>query len=271
MNLTDYRKYLGLSYSDEERVELFKIRLFNYLRDINISISNSEYFQFCNLIGVTALSSSYDRRKDVIRVLLSFESDFKRLLFGCVALIHSIIYKSDARKLACILEGCLDSCEIPFEVIEDDDGYFVFPKGAQELDAALVSQPLLWMESYPKSREVFIQALKKYSTPNSNDARTIADEFRKALEGFFQEFFNSQKSLENLKSEYGSYLKGHGIPKEIASNLENLLQLYTNYMNNYVKHKDNASDELLEYIMYQTGNIIRLLIQLKNSDEAPLG
>ena len=34
-------------------------------------------------------------------------------------------------------------------------------------------------------------------------------------------------------------------------------------MNNYAKHHDKTSINVLEYIMYQTGNIIRLLITLK--------
>ena len=35
-------------------------------------------------------------------------------------------------------------------------------------------------------------------------------------------------------------------------------------MNDYAKHRDATSDTLLEYLMYQTGNIIRLLITLKS-------
>jgi hypothetical protein len=34
-------------------------------------------------------------------------------------------------------------------------------------------------------------------------------------------------------------------------------------MNSYAKHHDKAGENALEYIMYETGNIIRLLINLK--------
>lgn len=42
---------------------------------------------------------------------------------------------------------------IPFEVLNDEEGYFIFPKGAKELDNALVSQPLEWLKEYPKAHK----------------------------------------------------------------------------------------------------------------------
>ena len=90
--------------------------------------------------------------------------------------------------------------------------------------------------------------------------------FRKALETFFQEFFNCSKSLENFKADYGNYLKQNGIPKEIAGNFEALLQAYTKFINNYAKHHDKTGKNVLEYLMYQTGNTMRLLLTLKQED-----
>ena len=85
----------------------------------------------------------------------------------------------------------------------------------------------------------------------------------KHLKASFKCFFGSEKSLENYKSEYGAYLKQQGVPAEISNNFESILQAYTNYINNYAKHHDRAGLNVLEYIMYQTGNIIRLLITLE--------
>lgn len=104
--------------------------------------------------------------------------------------------------------------------------------------------------------------MREYAESNSQNASDVADLFRKALETFFKEFFHTDKSLENCKSEYGSYLKQKGVPKELAGNFETMLQSYTNYMNEYAKHRDATSNTILEYIMYQTGNIIRLLLTL---------
>lgn len=152
---------------------------------------------------------------------------------------------------------------IPCEVYEENGSYFVFPKGAEELDDALISEPLMWLQEYSNAHKAFVKALKAYSKTTEEDASDVADLFRKALEAFFQEFFNSSKALENMKSEYGSYMKAKGFPSEISNNLETLLQSYTSFINGYAKHHDKTSKYMLEYVMYQTGNIIRLLITLE--------
>ena len=80
---------------------------------------------------------------------------------------------------------------------------------------------------------------------------------------------SSQNGVHHFKSIYGNYLFKAGIPKEIASNFETLLQTYRNFMNGYAKHHDKTELNVLEYLMYQTGNIIRLLITLKQAEPAP--
>ena len=77
---------------------------------------------------------------------------------------------------------------------------------------------------------------------------------------------SSQNGVHHFKSIYGNYLFKAGIPKEIASNFETLLQTYCNFMNGYAKHHDKTELNVLEYLMYQTGNIIRLLITLKQAE-----
>ena len=56
------------------------------------------------------------------------------------------------------------------------------------------------------------------------------------------------------------------MPAEISNNFEWLLQSYAKYMNEYAKHHDKTNKNALEYIMYQTGNIIRLLITLRKGE-----
>ena len=81
---------------------------------------------------------------------------------------------------------------------------------------------------------------------------------------YLERLFKSSKSLENIKSEYGSYMKNKGVPTELRNNFETLLQSYTNFMNGYAKHHDKTSKDVLEYIMYQTGSLIRFIITLNN-------
>ena len=171
--------------------------------------------------------------------------------------------KSIKEKLWQDVRRMLEDSHIQYDLLEDNDTFFIFPKGAKELDNALVSQPLEWLSNYPKSESAFVKALKLYADSSDLNASDVAEAFRKSLETFFQEFFNSDKSLENLKSEYGQFLKNCNVPAEISNNFQSLLNSYALFMNNYAKHHNKTSKNVLEYIMYQTGNIIRLLITLK--------
>ena len=164
------------------------------------------------------------------------------------------------------LLSSLDDLRIQYEIIEDEDGEFIFPKGVPEMDDALVSQPLRWLNGYPKAERAWGKALRNYAEAADENASDVADLFRKALEAFFMDFFATDKSLENCISEYGTYLKSRGIPKEISNDFQKLLKGYTDFMNEFAKHRDATSDAVLEYLMYQTGNIMRLLLTLKQKE-----
>ena len=277
MDWLDYREKLGIGFNDKDKVAYFKSVLFNvidYLGKLESQITTEECMLYCNITGTSVSeisriqSNSYYSYYEAMVRLLSYHSDkLENLLAYYVAFVncqtdsaHKRFKRMDFINILCKV---LTQAHILYEVFEDKDGYFIFPKGIPEFDNALVSQPLHWLGKYPNAEKAWSKALREYSEATSANASDVADKFRKALETFFQEFFGGRKSLENYKGDYGAYLKAHGIPKEISGNLESLYQAYTNYMNNYAKHRDATSDKVLEYLMYQTGNIMRLLMTLK--------
>lgn len=275
MDWLDYREKLGIGFNDETKVRHFFTKIFNVLEDLkpemDLQISENEYYIFCNMTG-TAMTHGYLYGEGFSLILSTLENHskgFKDFLSYYIAFINcqkdngsKKWTKENFKNVICNL---LTESHIPFELMEDNGNYFIFPKGAKELDDALVSENLEWLKEYPLSQKAWIAALKEYSEASELTASETADKFRKALERFFQEFFKSEKSLENLKSEYGAFLSSKGVPAELKNNFEKLLESYTNYINNYAKHHDRASQNVLEYIMYQTGNIIRLLITLNQS------
>ena len=156
---------------------------------------------------------------------------------------------------------------IQYDIYKDEDGYFIFPKGVSEFDNALVSEPLEWLVDYPKAEKSWAKAVREYSNKNVDNVSDIADLFRKALETFLQDFFHEEtKSIEKFLSIYGSYLKENGIPSEISNNFMKVLDGYNLFMNHCAKHHDATNEKVLEYLMYETGNIIRLLITIKGSN-----
>ena len=272
MHFLDYKKNLGIAIDDEIKVEFFINKMFNSLNYLNSNgnmvITDEEFFDFFNMSGVDMIMYE-DGYEGIISVLQDHTDSLEDFLPYYVVFINCLedldCREWDKQYFYELICKQLKESQIPFEIREDEDGYFIFPRGATELDDALVSENLQWMKEYPKARAAFIKALKEYANQNEQNASDIADKFRKTLESFFQEFFDSEKSLENYKSEYGDYLKKHGVPAEISNNFESILQTYTNYINNYAKHHDRTGLNVLEYIMYQTGNIIRLLITLEKN------
>lgn len=276
MKWIDYREKLGLAFNDDDKFRALQNNINTYFRtvisDTRFDYSTENYSVFALITGIRmerdfpkrAVTNALDRCEntaDLISTYVAFCNscdEHKRN--------YSIVFLTDM----------LEQFSIAYELIKDDDGTFIFPKGAKELDDGLVSQPLEWLNDYPNAQKAFIKALRAYSDATDETASETADQFRKALESFLQEYFSSTKSLENFnkgnanekadKGIYGTYLVSKGIPRELANDISNNLQSYTNFMNNYAKHHDKTSKKVLEYFMYQTGNIIRLLITLKHEE-----
>lgn len=281
MDFLDYREALGIAFCDGEKFDYFLKKVFNVLNIIEKEtftfgcMSYEEYYSFFDSIGESVnINYSADDYSlmftHALSILRKHTNNIGDFLSYYISLANSFeVEKEDPdfwvrKNFINCLTSKLDEAHIPFDLLEDDNQqFFVFPKGVKELDNALVSQPLEWLKQFPGAEKAWVKALKSYADATEANASDVADLFRKTLETFFREFFKGNKSLENYKKDYGDYLKGKGIPAEISNNLETLLQAYTNFINNYAKHRDATSNKVLEYLMYQTGNTIRLLITLE--------
>lgn len=280
MKWMDYQKRLGLNFDDNRKALRFYAQMHNYFDDAaSIDFDRNIEKIFCNMIGVPivpdedpfALFGNQPQGLQRAWIYLSKrQTYFLDFLSCCVALINSYPKKQKAIKnrLRDALLDALDDCQVSYEIFNDEDGMFIFPKGAKELDDALVSQPLEWLIAYPKSHTAFVKALKEYSEATPDNASNVADKLRKALETFFQEFFGGGRSLEKYMSDhtYEQYLDQCGVPTDLRDEFKNTVNAYTKFINNNAKHHDKTELNVLEYLMYQTGNIIRLLITLKQEE-----
>lgn len=276
MKWADYRERLGLGFDDKSKFDALKNKFCNFASNLDRKrYSHNDccaYFIAIDKLWDTSYDSSY-------QVSNSFQecSSLKEVILNAVALYNS--YKVDQlsdnnrkyfkNEILIFLKKSLEDLNIPFELINEDYDIFVFPKGVTDFDENLISAPLSWLKDYPEAEKAWITVLRDYSENKDNPSQ-VADNFRKALETFFQEIFKSNKSLEHLLNEYCSFLKEHGVPSEISDDFRKLLEAYAHFNNNYAKHHDGTTSNVLEYIMYATGNIIRLLITLKNSDARTL-
>lgn len=266
MDWIDYREKLGIGLNDDQKKNFFINNIFNILNNVDIFISSGVYLNYCLTTGTKAFIDDYksDYYECIVDSLSKSTKDINDFLSHYVAFANIVI--NDGMNieydLIQLLKTQLRNAHIMYDLIEVDGEQLVFPIGVPEFDKALISENLLWLQSYPETEKAWAKALKSYSDMNSSNASEIADLFRKALERFFQEFFKSNKSLDNYMGEYGKYLEEKGVPKEISNELKKLLNMFTKYNNNYAKHADRSGINVLEYIMYQTGNTMRLMIKL---------
>lgn len=281
MDFIDYKEKLGIGFCDKDKFKYFKTKIFNVLniasKDYSSECMDSEeYYTFCNITGTpynTNYDSDYQNRDRFEHCLSIIErtNSLNEFLSYYVALVNSVKtekyseYSWKRANFSNLLCNMLDESHIQFDLLEDEGEYFIFPKGAEELDKALVSEPLEWLKDYPNSHKAFVKALKAYSGVTEENASDVADLFRKALETFFQEFFCGSRSLEKYVEDrtYEKYLDTQGIPSDLRGEFENTVKMYTKFINHNAKHHDKTNKNILEYVMYQTGNIIRLLITLE--------
>ena len=279
MDWLDYRQALGLSFNDNQKKSLFIKRIEVFMRSgKRYSFTERDEIAFAYMIGEDYLPS--DRKsfnfcldeelvglQKVWPYLKKHTDNFLDFLATLVAFINTYKGKnSDKIAVFSAIKGALNDCHIDFEIVKDSDGDFIFPKGAKELDDALVSQPLEWLSAYPMAQKTFIIALKQYS--EGIYIRDVADNLRKALEAFLQEFLGNEKNLETNKNEICKYLGSQGVDTGISGLFQPLLNAYKNINDRIAKHNDAVDKKLLEFLLYQTGVLIRMVVVIKMGENS---
>lgn len=142
----------------------------------------------------------------------------------------------------------------------------VYPSGDQFLDTGIIDCTLSGLENYPKVAESFEKALRIYLNGEASQYRNLLDNLRFSLEQLLKKVLNNQKSLENQKNCLLPWLKSKGLHSQVVNLYEKLLSTYQDYQNNAVKHNEAFSFDEVEFMIYLTGNFMRLVLQLANCD-----
>lgn len=277
MEWLDYREKLGLGFNDSEKYRFFQVQIWNALRSIretrNGAVSTRAYTRFCSMAGIEIDFSLYDsgterrRYQFCLNVLDRHNSFLNDFLVYYVAFMNSL--ETDGVPLT--RESCknyllfaLDTARLPYDLLEENGEYFIFPRGVKEFDDALVSDPLMWLFGYPKTEKTYITALKQYS--EGIYIRDVADNLRKSLETFLQEFLRNDKNLEKNKSEIIKYLDTQGVDTGVSGLFTPLINTYKNINDRIAKHNDKVDKKLLEFLLYQTGILIRMVLVVHQAE-----
>lgn len=268
MKWVDYREKLGIGFNDNDKFKMLSNMLTNYAENcLGESYDENSHLNYCQMIG----EPYYDYNRPYHHLCKSLEQcrSITELISKFIALHNVYIpryngYRMIAKNdiLNC-LKDALDKLNIGYEVIEDKDGIFIFPKGAEELDAALVSEPLEWLKAYPNTHKTYVIALKQYC--EGIYIRDVADNLRKALESFLQEYLGNTKNLETNKNEICKKLGEKGVDPGVVGLFQPLINAYKNINDRIVKHNDAIDEKLLEFLLYQTGVLIRMVLSVENA------
>lgn len=272
MRWIDYRQCLGVGFGDQEKFRLLQNKIHNLLnisRD-GIGYTGKSYFQFCMMTG-RRFCELRSPLGCVLSILGDEAEDLGAFLSDYIAFVNTfeqLPYSSwDRQAFINLLRNMMQQSGLPIEIYKDADGYFVFPEGAAELDESLVSCPLLWLRAYPAAYKSFSTALKQYA--KKEYIRDTADNLRKALEAFLQAFFENERNLSNNIPIVGAYLKNCGAPREFCEAYVKLADLYRKLNDRAAKHNDAIDARFLEFLLYQTGMFIRLLLTLRAEPQHP--
>lgn len=280
MDWLDYRKKLCIGFNDEQKIKFFYTKIFNVLDglvyDNCVGLCFQEYFKFCNETGskmnasITSDYGDYNRFEHCVAILESHKKDINDFISYYIGFVNSIDDENKTtwkrKNFINLITISLEESHIPYEILTSDDNkYFIFPKGAKELDDALVSEPLEWLKDYPQAHKTYCIALKQYA--DGIYIRDIADNLRKALEAFLQEFLGNTKNLETNKGEICKYLGEQDVDAGVSGLFQPLINAYKNINDRIAKHNDAVDEKLLEFLLYQTGVLIRMVLSVKNSEK----
>lgn len=261
---------LGIPVDRGAKVDYLRNKVAAYISASSLSFSLQEIYIFCSCIGydINSLQEcSYKPQSGgkfysvnaIIHILNSYV-EYERLVVALCYFANSNRLNEHRRNINSIIVDAVNDCNDGIMVKCINDELTAYRKGADVLDDPLIFELLSWLPAYKPALKSFETALQQYT--NKIFERNCVDNLRHALEMLLRQKLNSSKSLENLKSDIGQFLKSNGVPVHICNMYETLLTYYTNYQNNYVKHDDKVNQREIEFILYLTGTFMRFIISV---------
>jgi len=161
-----------------------------------------------------------------------------------------------------------DSPLISLKVVKRGDEVTLYPGGAKLLDERVINDNLDWLENHPAASKHFASALEIYLKKDKSKYRNLLDELRSSLEKLVRGILGRKSNLENLGTPLLQWMEDKGAHVQIRNLFEKLLACYTQYHNDAVKHGEGWSEKDIEYMIYQTGVFMRLLLVLNGEDRS---
>lgn len=133
-----------------------------------------------------------------------------------------------------------------------------------EIEEELIDETSHWLETYPDAFQHYNEAYRKYKSQDEQLYRNTLDDARLALELLLKAILVNDKSMENQREKLGKFIEEKGGTKEFANMFWQLLNHYSSYQNNKVKHNENIAKAEITFIFELTTVFMRQLVRLNS-------
>ena len=123
-----------------------------------------------------------------------------------------------------------------------------------------------WLAGCPEALKQYNSALKKYESGIFE--RNTLDDMGLSFELLTKDLLNNGKSLESQLSELGTLLKNKGASEELRNMIIKIIDYYTKFQNNHVKHNDAVNEKEIEFVIELTSVVMKYLIKVNGGTKA---
>ena len=126
-------------------------------------------------------------------------------------------------------------------------------------ETELIQTTKHWLSGHPNALKQYESALSKYE--GGIFERNTLDDIRLAFELLVKDLLDNDKSLENQIGGICGILDKCGTSVELKNMVQKIIDYYTKFQNNHVKHNDAVNENEIEYVIELTSVIMKFLIK----------
>ena len=275
MNFKEHRKdfnkrwNITSSETSEEAFYKFKQRILNAFRQIENQLTRESVTKFCQYYAIEEKWKSISSTRLSKNIINQLEKENTLIeIYRAIEIILSLKFQSytdhnSYRELnyrSKIIENVKEAIEISdvdVAIVKSHNSITLYPKGEKKLDEELVNKTLSFLNK--KSNKHFEEALKFYQSKKTVKS---AESLRRSLEEFLRYKLENRKGLsENIKILQKN-LKENNSTSETRNIIFTVFNQLDKHFNEHSKHGDSVNEPENEFLIYQTGLLMRYINQI---------
>ena len=144
--------------------------------------------------------------------------------------------------------------DVNVTVVQSKNDIILYPKGEKILDEELINKTFSFLDK--ESNKDFEKALKFYARKNFRES---ANNLQSSLENYLRYILKNTKGIKENINTVQRNLKENKSPSEIRNIVATIFNYLNKYFDNNSKHWDKVTEQENEFLIYQTGLLLRYI------------